>query len=143
MGITVTKEVNYRVSHRLSDLGWVDFGYSTVCPILLEQMRVWQNGSWARWVKHPNQSQPNPGPRGDGSPCNQEEAVFFFTQDSCNTYSTRLANLGLRTGLDCGTKARICNGALRATTDPELIWSPRGLFANSKEDDSQEMNIAV
>ena len=28
------------------DLGWVDFdfGYSTVCLILLGQVRVWQNG---------------------------------------------------------------------------------------------------
>ena len=36
----------YRVSHHLSDLHWVvfGFGYSTVCPILLGQMRVWQNG---------------------------------------------------------------------------------------------------
>ena len=48
----------------------------------------------------------------------------------------------LWTGLDCGTKARICNGALRASTDPELIWS-RGLFANSKEDDGQEVDITA
>ena len=35
----------YRVSHHLSDLGWVyfDSGYSTVCPILLGQMRFWKN----------------------------------------------------------------------------------------------------
>ena len=52
------------------ELGYFDFGYSTVSPILLGQMRVWQNGmrSWARWVEHTNQSQLNPSPRGDGSP---------------------------------------------------------------------------
>ena len=48
----------------LVSLGWVefDFGYSTVCQILLGLMRVWQKGlsSWAGWVEHPNQNQPNP-----------------------------------------------------------------------------------
>ena len=45
-------EMGYRVSHHLSDLGWVDFDFGCfiVCLILLGQMRVWQNGlnSWAR-----------------------------------------------------------------------------------------------
>ena len=50
------------MSHQVSDLGWVafDFGYSTVCPVLCGQMRVWQNGlsSWMRLVEHPNQISP-------------------------------------------------------------------------------------
>ena len=34
-----------RVTIVVGDMGWVDpdFGYSTVCPILLGQMRIWQN----------------------------------------------------------------------------------------------------
>ena len=45
----------YRVSHHVSDLGWVDFGYSTASPILLGLMGNWQNwlSSWARRVEHP------------------------------------------------------------------------------------------
>ena len=37
--------VFYRVSHLVSDLGWVDFDfdYSTVCLILLGLMGKWQN----------------------------------------------------------------------------------------------------
>ena len=36
----------YRMKHHLADPGWVYYhlGFSTVCPILLGQMRVWQ--SW-------------------------------------------------------------------------------------------------
>ena len=64
----------------LSDLGWVDFDF-TLLP-----SSAWANenlaeaavqlvkmgGTWLidrLWVEHTNQSQPNPGPRGDGSPC--------------------------------------------------------------------------
>ena len=38
--------VLYRVFHHLADLGLVDldFGYSTVCPILFGQMGVYSNG---------------------------------------------------------------------------------------------------
>ena len=34
-----------RVTIVVGDMGWVDpdFEYSTVCPILLGQMRIWQN----------------------------------------------------------------------------------------------------
>ena len=36
-------------------LGWVDieYGHSTVCPVLLGQMKIWQNWMvcWARWRK--------------------------------------------------------------------------------------------
>ena len=37
--------MRYRVFHQLVDLGWVDFDLSssTVCLILLRQMRFWQN----------------------------------------------------------------------------------------------------
>ena len=55
-------------------LGWVDFEFchSTTCLVLLGQMEVWQN--WlvqlGKRMKHPNQSQPHPGPRPPGSPCN-------------------------------------------------------------------------
>ena len=43
----------YRVIHLLGeDLGWVDFDFScsTICPILLGLLGIWQNrlGSWAR-----------------------------------------------------------------------------------------------
>ena len=43
----------YRVIHLLGeDLGWVDFDFScsTICPILLRLLGIWQNrlGSWAR-----------------------------------------------------------------------------------------------
>ena len=64
----------------LSDLGWVDFDF-TLLP-----SSAWANENLAEaavqlvkmvgtclidrlWVEHTNQSQPNPGPRGDGSPC--------------------------------------------------------------------------
>ena len=51
----------YRVNHHIASLGWLWFGYSTVCPILLGQMVVWQNGliSWVSWVEHQNQTQSN------------------------------------------------------------------------------------
>ena len=64
--------LKFRVIHRVTDSDWVDFdfGFSTVCPILVGHMRVWKNGlrSWIRLVKHPNKSQPNLGPRPDGIP---------------------------------------------------------------------------
>ena len=43
-------------------------------------MRAWQNGlsSSARWVEHPNQSQLNPGPRGDGYPVTVRVIEFDF-----------------------------------------------------------------
>ena len=57
---------HYRVTHFLADLGLVDLdlGSSTV---LLGQHGSCRkpNGLW----NNPNRSQPNPGPRGDGSPC--------------------------------------------------------------------------
>ena len=34
----------YRVTHHVSDLGWVDFGTSTICLILLGLMSYRQNG---------------------------------------------------------------------------------------------------
>ena len=59
-GDTSNHSRDYRVTHLLADLGWVDFdlGCST--------------GRWAaqaRQLNIPNPSQPNPGPLGDGSPC--------------------------------------------------------------------------
>ena len=52
----------YRVSHHISEVGWVDFdfGYSIVCQILHGLMRVWQKelSSRARWVEHPNKVNP-------------------------------------------------------------------------------------
>ena len=65
----------YRVTHLLANLGWVDldFDCSTVCPILLGLVWIWQKwlSTWARWWNIPNQSQPNPGLLGDGSLCRQ------------------------------------------------------------------------
>ena len=56
----------YRVFHLLWDLGWDDFDFScsTVCPVLLGLMEIWQKRlcSWARWcntqikVKSANES---------------------------------------------------------------------------------------
>ena len=43
----------YRVIHLLWDLGWVglEFSCSTVCPVLLGLMGIWQKriSNWARW----------------------------------------------------------------------------------------------
>ena len=48
----------YRVTHLLANLGWVvmDFDCSTVCPILLGLVGIWQKwlSSWARWWNIPN-----------------------------------------------------------------------------------------
>ena len=47
-------------------MGWVDLNFEcpTVCLILPGLMEIWQ-----KWLEHPKQSQPNPGPRADGTPC--------------------------------------------------------------------------
>ena len=67
------RQFRYRVTHLLANLGWVDldFDSSTVCSILHGLVGIWQKrlSSWARWWNIPNQSQPNPGSPGDGSPC--------------------------------------------------------------------------
>ena len=68
---TVSVSVNadlqlYRVTHLLADLGWVDldFGCST------GRWAVLQCGAaQARHGNIPNPIKPDPGPRGDGSPC--------------------------------------------------------------------------
>ena len=54
----------YRVTHLLADLGWVylDLGLSCLGSTAAA---VQPNGLW----NIPNRSQPNPGLRGDGSPC--------------------------------------------------------------------------
>ena len=66
---------NYRMTHLLAILGWVDFnfGSSTLCLVLPGLMGNWQNwlSSWARGWIIPNQSQPNRGSPGDVSPCNE------------------------------------------------------------------------
>ena len=51
-------------------LSWVDLNFecSTVCPILPGLVGIWQK-RLAKMEQHPNLSQPNPGPRGDGTPC--------------------------------------------------------------------------
>ena len=73
--IWTARESDYRVTHLLANLGWVDldFDCSTVCPILLGLVWIWQKrlSTWARWWNIPNQSQPNPGLLGDGSLCRQ------------------------------------------------------------------------
>ena len=49
----ITEHSKYRVTLVVAHLGWVDFDFShsTVCPILLGQMGIWQNWlySWAKW----------------------------------------------------------------------------------------------
>ena len=63
----------WRVTHLQANLGWVDldFGCSTVCPILLGLVEIWQKrlSSRENWWNVPNQSQPDPGLPGVGSPC--------------------------------------------------------------------------
>ena len=64
------RKLDYRVTHLLANLGWVDFdlGCSTLCLVLPGLMGNWQSwlSSWARWGNIPNQSQPNPGSPGYG-----------------------------------------------------------------------------
>ena len=66
--------------HVQGDFCWVyfDFSCSTVCPVLLGVMGIWQKrlGSWAKMAEHPNQSQPNPGLRADESPCTHVSTLF-------------------------------------------------------------------
>ena len=59
---------------QVSDLDSADinFGYnSIVCSVLLGQMRVWRKRlrTWMCGVEQPNESQPIPGPKPDGSLC--------------------------------------------------------------------------
>ena len=59
-------EVQYRVSHQVSDLGWVD--------LCLRSSFGWWAASVATycqagWWNIPNPSQPNPGLRPADSPC--------------------------------------------------------------------------
>ena len=52
VGFVQPRRLAYRVSHLLVDLGWVGyFECSTVCPILLGLVEIWQKrlGSWTRW----------------------------------------------------------------------------------------------
>ena len=69
----VNKYYDFRVIHLLLDLSWVDFdfSYSTVCPVLLGLMGIWQKRlcSWWKMLEHPNQIQHNPSLRTDESPC--------------------------------------------------------------------------
>ena len=60
-----------RTARRLGNWVDLDLGCSTVCPIWLGQMGIWQNWlcGWARLWNIPNLSQPDPSPRADGSPC--------------------------------------------------------------------------
>ena len=62
----------YRVRHALWDLGWIDFdfGFSTVCPILLGQTEILQN-----WLG--SGTMPNLGLRGDASPCTQYDWAYM------------------------------------------------------------------
>ena len=54
------------------DLGWIDFdfGFSTVCPILLGQTEILQN-----WLG--SGTMPNLGLRGDASPCTQYDWAYM------------------------------------------------------------------
>ena len=41
----------YRVNLVVVNLGWVDFGHSTTCPVMFGQIGIWQSrlSSWAKW----------------------------------------------------------------------------------------------
>ena len=57
-------------SHVLVD--WVGLTWILSVPLSAQFcLGGWEFGrsSWARWVAHPNQRQPNPGPRTHGTPC--------------------------------------------------------------------------
>ena len=54
LALLIISHSHYRVIHLLCDLGWVEFDIScsTVCPVLLGLMGIWQKwlGSWvSRW----------------------------------------------------------------------------------------------
>ena len=63
----------YRVTHVLANLGWVDldFGCSTLCLVLLGLMGNWQIwlNNWVRWFIIIDQIQPNKNIRADAPPC--------------------------------------------------------------------------
>ena len=65
----LTEENDFQ--HGLANLGWVylDFGCSTLYLVLPGLMGNWQNWLRARWWNISNQSQPNRGSLGVGSPC--------------------------------------------------------------------------
>ena len=82
----------YRVSHHLSDQGWVvsDFGSSTLFPILLGQIRVGQKrlGKWPRWWNTPinvMSTQPNPT-----QPSSMSRWVTLYSTSSCLLRITNL-----------------------------------------------------
>ena len=87
----------YRVTHLLANFGWYDFGCSTLCPILLGLVEIWQKrqGSWARWWNIPNQSQPNRGSPGDVSPGsrfrrkNRRRGVSLVCKEDCTSLEQR------------------------------------------------------
>ena len=64
---------------------WVDleFAHSAVSPSLLRLMGILQK-QLDKLVEHPNQSQPNPGPRADGTPCILAvySATIHYKQDA-------------------------------------------------------------
>ena len=71
---------NYRVNHHFADLGWIDFdSYApptlTTCSSSAHSAKISsaRAESGREWNSQ-NQSHPNPGPRGDSSPC-----ILFLT----------------------------------------------------------------
>ena len=64
-------EVFYRVTHLLTNLGWVDVDFGCSTLLTGSAWADWPNwlSSWARWWNIPNKSQPNLGSPGDVSPC--------------------------------------------------------------------------
>ena len=82
----------YRVTHLLQDLGRVDFDFicSTVCPVLFGLMGIGQK--WlCKMVKHPNQSQPNPGLRADESRCTFKSMIIRGSRNIVVQLISRLA----------------------------------------------------
>ena len=122
-------------------LGWVDliFECSTLCPIL---MRIWQKrqDSWARSLEHPNQSQPNPGPRADGTPCkglrkissSSRKIRFSFTQLDICEGSSFSANNPTRGDLAEGTEGELATREMRCGDGDEFTCQSETLSKQQK-----------
>ena len=108
---------------QVSDLDRVDldFGCSTVCPVLLGLMRDRQNGQtrWARFPEHPNQSQPNPGP-GPAESVNHPETLFYQTEPPC---AFDHGSVVLKTKIDSIPRNESCNCIRDEILNKLAIWS--------------------
>ena len=98
------RDAKYRETHLLANLGWVDLdlGYSTILPSCSASSANFPSAQAepGRGWNGQNQSQPNPGSPGDGSPCRERMRGTEATFDWRSRLSNEVLVKGIA-GMEC------------------------------------------